>query len=259
MNDLDETMRQTLAESAPRAVQDRVQPRFDALRARFNHRQKESVSGSPLSRGIRAWWWTTLGVFGAAALTFLLVLPHASLRAEVDFVGILSSKDTIRFFLQDRAAGTSSGWVTLNQEFAGFMLLSYDAKTDVLVLTKGQEHVEIRLKDAKVQTGRIELRGTVKLGALGETLEMERVTLVLDQENVFTLKNGVEIHATPKRMPDGNLMWTMAYLRPRTDGTKESLSTPKWITLPDRQWAFLIGSPETPNKNLSFTFTPPPK
>jgi hypothetical protein len=258
-NDLDEMMRQHLAGPAPRAVQDRVRTSFQPLRGRFHDRQNETASHPQGSRRISRWWWSTLGVFGAAALALLLLLPLASLRAEVDFVGVLSSKEKTRFFLHDRAAGRSSGWVALNQEFAGFTLLSYDAKTDVLVLTKGKERVEIRLKDAKVQNGRIELRGSAKLGALGETLEMERVTLVLDQENIFTLKNGVEIHATPKRMPDGNLMWTMAYLRPRTDGTKETLSTPTWITLPDQQWAFLIGSPETPDKNLSFTFTPPPK
>jgi hypothetical protein len=90
-------------------------------------------------------------------------------------------------------------------------------------------------------------------------MEMDRVTLLLDQENVFTLKNRMEIHATPTRMPDGNFMWSIAFVRPRADGTKETLSSPKVLTRPDTEWRILIGTPETPDKNLSVRFKPPGK
>jgi hypothetical protein len=251
---LDTSLRETLSGSAPADVHRRAAPHFDTLAARM--RDRTTPPARPTRPAHRTTWWAGLGVFGtAAAAVVILGLVLAPLRAEVEFVGILATSEKTMFYLKDAAAGKESGWVELKQTFAGYIVTAYDAKNDVLTLTKDGAITQIRLRDAKVINGRQEVMGGITLQA-GEKLVVERATLIFDQENVFPLKNGVIVRITPKRWTDGNIMHDVVFERPRPDGGIEKLSSPKVLTLPDRGFSVMIGEPGKPEESIGLSFKP---
>jgi hypothetical protein len=179
----------------------------------------------------------------------------APLRAEVEFTGILVTPASSLFALADRAAGTTSGWIGLQQTFGGYTVTAYDPKTDVLTLAKDGVKTELRLNAAKVQPAKLEIRGTINLTA-GEKIEFERATLAFDEDNAFPLKNGVVLHLTPRRMPDGNLFFQASFTRPKPDGNLETLNAMGVVAQPGKAFSIQIGSRDTPENNLGFSFTP---
>ncbi len=90
----------------------------------------------------------------------------------------------------------------------------------------------------------------------GEKLEVERATLIFDQENNFPLKNGVVAHITPKRLPNGNILFRAVYDRTTADGRIEHLAAPTVITLPDAEFSIRVSSKENPGDDLGFSFKP---
>lgn len=254
---LDQTLRRTLAGFAPASVHEQAQLHFQSLATRLRSRPGLSATNQP-PESRWWWWWTGLGLFGTAAVVALVLgLFNSPARAEVEFAGILATSEKTLFYLVDKSAESASGWVALRQEFAGYTVSSYDAKTDLLTLTKAGVKREIRLRDSKVQEGEssFDVSGTVMLDA-GEKLEVERATLILDQENNFPLKNGVVVHITPRRLPDGNLLFAAIYDRPSADGKMEHLAAPTVITLPNSAFSVMITSKENPRDNLGFSFKP---
>lgn len=189
-----------------------------------------------------------------ASLVLVGLIP-AGLRAEVEFTGLIALKDGALFTLVDRAAGTRSGWIGLRQEFAGYTLATYDAKTDVLALTKDGAKTELRLNVSKVQPARLELHGAVGTTA-GATTEIQRATLVFDEDNSFPLKNGGVLHLTPHQRPDGTLQWQARFERPRADGSLETMGVISVITRPNQAASIQIGDRNNPADNLGFSFTP---
>jgi hypothetical protein len=252
--ELDQTLRATLADPAPASVHEHAQVHFQLLATRVRSRLDEPAHGRPHKS--RWWWWTVLGFFGTAAAGVLLLgLFNSAAHAEVEFAGILATSEKTLFHLVDKSTGVSSGWVGLRQEFAGYTVSSYDAKTDLLTLIKDGVKRDIRLRDSKVQAGSFDVTGTVTLDA-GEKLEVERATLNFDQENNFPLKNGVVVHLTPKRLPDGNILFQAVYDRPTTDGKIEHLAAPTVIVLPNSGFSVTIASKENPRDSLGFSFKP---
>jgi hypothetical protein len=189
-----------------------------------------------------------------AVLVFLGAIL-APLRAEVEFTGLLALKDDALFQLADRATGTSSGWISLKGTFAGYTLTAYDPKEDAVTLTKDGATTKLRLNAPKVQAARLEIRGTINLTA-GEKVEFERATLAFDEDNAFPLKNGVVLHLTPRRMPDGNLFFQASFTRPKPDGTLETLNAMGVVAQPGKAFSIQIGSRTTPENNPGFSFTP---
>lgn len=255
---LDTALRETHADAAPAAVHQRVAPQFHALAKRLRAGPAASTTALAPSprRTHRTAWWAGLGVFGSmAALAVVFSLVLAPLRAEVEFVGILATKEKTMFYLKDAAAGKESGWVELKQNFAGFTVTAYDAKNDVLTLTKDGATTQIRLRDAKIVNGRQEVTGGVTLQA-GEKLVVERATMLFDQENIFPLKNGVVVRITPTRRPDGNIMYAAVFERPRSGGGMEKISAPSVLTLPGHEFSVLIGEPGKPEEGIGFSFKP---
>ncbi len=186
---------------------------------------------------------------------FCFSLTPSLLHAEVEFNGLIALKDGTLFSLADSAAGIRSGWIGLQQEFAGFKLTAYDAKGDVLTLTRNGVKTELRLNAPKVQDAHLEVRGAMTLTA-GEKIDVERATLVFDQENFFPLKNGVIVRITPGRTPEGNLIFSALFDRPQADGSVEHLAAPTVVVLPDKPFSIQIGDRAHPENNLGFSFTP---
>ena len=178
---------------------------------------------------------------------FLLSLLVPALRADIEFVGILATSQSTRFALTDTTSGKSD-WLAAGEAFAGYKLVSFDAKTDTLLLRRSDSELRLRLKDdAKIKSARMELTGTITFGA--EKLEIDRVTLVFDQENVFPLKDGVTYRITPQRLPDGTILFQTEIERVLAPNKSERLSSPGIVTLPGQQFSLRIG-------DLGFSFKP---
>ena len=181
-------------------------------------------------------------------LLVLALLAATGARAEVEFVGVLVTSARSMFALSEDATKPAT-WRALGQDFAGYKLTEFDAKADTLVLMRDGAPLRLHLKDdAKVESARIEIAGALRLGA-GPKLEINRATLVFDQENVFPLTDGLVVRITPTRRPDGNILYRAAFERPGPDGRPEKLSLPSVITLPAGSFNVQVG-------DIGFGFTP---
>lgn len=87
-------------------------------------------------------------------IALVLLGAVAALGAEIgiEFSGVLGSGKDLRVALTDQANG-STRWVPLGGRFAGYVVSSYDAKADVLVLAKDGRQIRLPLKQAKVGKG----------------------------------------------------------------------------------------------------------
>ncbi|MBI4626544.1 MAG: hypothetical protein HY736_25410 [Verrucomicrobia bacterium] len=179
---------------------------------------------------------------------FALLLLATAVRAQVEFSGILAMPGKTLFALTNTATSKTE-WVALHDRFAGFVVTSYDRPTDTLTLLRNGTATRVRLKDdAKVQSLRFELTGTITFGT-GEIIEIERATLLFDQENVFPLKDGIIYRITPTRRPDGTLMYRIVIEQQIAENRIDRLSAPTVITLPNQTFSIRIGE-------YGFSFTP---
>jgi hypothetical protein len=181
-------------------------------------------------------------------LAALLCAATASLRAELEFIGILATSQTTRFAIADTSTGRSD-WRERGQSFAGYIIVSYDPKEETLLLRRDAQELRIRLKDdAKVKAARLELTGTITFGAI-EKVEVERATLQFDEENVFPLNDGITYRITPTRLPDGNHRYRFSIERVLAPNKTERVSSPAVTTLPGQPFSLQIG-------DLGFSFKP---
>ena len=169
-------------------------------------------------------------------------------RAEIEFVGILATSHAQHFALGDTATGKTD-WVTPGTTFGGYTVVSYEAKDDTLLLRRDGSDLRLRLKDdAKVKAARLELTGSITFGAT-DRIEVERATLLFDQENIFPVQNGVTYRITPTRMPDGTIRYRAEIERVLAPNKVERLSSPAVVALPGQQFSMRID-------DLGFSFKP---
>ena len=183
-----------------------------------------------------------------ALVTVFLCAATASLRADLEFVGILATSQTTRFALADTSTGQSD-WKERGQTFAGYTVIAYDPKEETLLLRRDAQDLRVRLKDdAKVKAARLELTGTITFSAT-EKVEIERATLQFDEENVFPLKDGVTYRITPTRLPDGTHRYRFSIERVLAPNKTERISSPAVTTLPGKPFSLKID-------DLGFSFMP---
>jgi hypothetical protein len=169
-------------------------------------------------------------------------------RAEIEFVGLLATRETLRFALGDTNTGKTE-WVMRGETFSGFTVVSYDATRDTILLRRDATDLTIKLKDdARVKAARLELTGSISFGA-SEKIEIERATLLFDQENVFPLKDGITYRITPERRPDGTILYRTSIERVLAPNKTERLSSPAVVTLPGQPFSMRIA-------DLGFSFKP---
>lgn len=84
-----------------------------------------------------------------AALACLFIFPSIA-GAEIEFTGVLASKDATKFSLRDTTANGVSPWLALGDNFSGYTLSSYDTKTEILLLVKGDEKLPLHLTPGKI-------------------------------------------------------------------------------------------------------------
>lgn len=182
------------------------------------------------------------------AALFLLVTIITSARADLEFVGILVTSQSTHFALSDTASGKTD-WVKPGGKFAGYTIGKFEPKEDVLTLTRDGTEFRLRLKnDARIKDGRFELTGTITFGA-AESIQVQRATLLFDQENVFPLKDGLTYRITPTRDESGNIRYAIAVEKILGENKKEKLSAPTIIALPGHPFKIQVGE-------LGFAFTP---
>lgn len=181
-----------------------------------------------------------------AFIATLVVIGAA--RADIEFVGLLATPRSTSFVLVD-TADHASEWRELNQAFKGYTLKSYEPATDTLVLAKDGVELRLPLKpDAKIKAARLELAGEIGLGN-GEKIEVVRGTLRYDEENVFPLKDGLKYAITPRRRPDGTILFQIAVERVLAPDVVKRIGAPGVITLPGQPFSLSVGE-------LQFSFTP---
>jgi hypothetical protein len=169
-------------------------------------------------------------------------------RADIEFVGILMTSQSARFALSDTALGKTE-WVSPGQKFAGYTVVAYDRKEDVLTLTRDGAELRVKLKDdAKIQNSRFELSGSITFGA-DEKIEVERATLLFDHENVFPLKDGITYRITPTRDEQGNIRYAIAVERILAENKKEKIAAPTITVLPGYPFKIQVAE-------LGFAFMP---
>jgi hypothetical protein len=169
-------------------------------------------------------------------------------RAEIEFVGILVTPKMTLFALTDTTTGGTQ-WLPRGERIAGHVIGEFDAKTDTLLVTRDKTELRLRLKDdAKVKSARLELTGTVTLGET-EKFEITRATLLLDEENVFPLKDGITYRITPSRRDDGTLQYRLAIKRAVSETSSQQISAPAVIALPGQPFSVQMDG-------FVFAFTP---
>lgn len=170
------------------------------------------------------------------------------LRADLEFVGILATPQKTRFALTDPIA-EETRWLTLGDVFAGYKLTAYDPATDTLTVTKAGAASPLRLKnDAKIKNARLELTGRITFGP-DQSFEIERATLLFDQENVFPLTDGIVYRIKPTRRDDGTIRYHIEMERSLAANKTERLSVPEVTTLPGQPFSIRLG-------DAGFTFKP---
>ena len=178
----------------------------------------------------------------------LVMFAGAVVRAEIEFVGILATTQSKHYALGDTTTGKTE-WVMPGGTFAGYTVVAYDPKLETIVLRRDGADLRVRLKDdAKVKAARLELTGSISFGA-AEKVEIERATLLFDQENVFPLQDGVTYRITPQRMPNGTIQYRAEIERVLAPNKTERISSPAVTTLPGQQFSMRID-------DLGFSFKP---
>jgi hypothetical protein len=181
-----------------------------------------------------------------AAMT--AIFGPSTSRADIEFIGILATSQARHFALGDTATGKTD-WVTLGNTFGGYTVASYEPRDDTLLLRRDGSDLRLRLKDdAKVKAARLELTGSITFGA-ADRIEIERATLVFDQENIFPAQNGITYRITPTRMPDGTIRYRADIERVLAPNKVERLSSPAVVALPGQQFSIRID-------DLGFSFKP---
>lgn len=176
----------------------------------------------------------------------LLLAPLA--RADLEFTGILITPQSAVFAVRDTAAARTE-WRAIGERFAGYTVARFDREKDTLVLSKDGAELVLRLKDdAKIKSVQLELRGKVTLG-VGNKLDVIRASLRFDEENVFPLQDGITCRMTPRRLPDGNLLFEIAVDRTVAPNAVKRISGSRVIARPDGPFELHVG-------DLVFAFAP---
>jgi hypothetical protein len=86
----------------------------------------------------------------AAALAFLFIANLAT--ASVELAGAFIASTDSRFLLTDNSTGATSEWLKIGDSFQGYLVVSFDAESEVLDLKSGTSTYHLRLRPAaKVQ------------------------------------------------------------------------------------------------------------
>jgi hypothetical protein len=85
-------------------------------------------------------------------LFLLLATVGLCVEPEIEFSGVLSAGSETKVSLTNKTSGESK-WLKVGQDFAGYVVASYDAGAEAVILKKGAQQFRLPLKSAKVKAG----------------------------------------------------------------------------------------------------------
>jgi len=172
-------------------------------------------------------------------LIYLLSAIALSAAGTIELVGVFTTSQKALLAFTD-ANTERSAWVAVGENFEGYTVSSFDPGQETATLTKGAEVLKVRLKEAKIKEGRIEIAGTVSVGS-GKAIAVTSATLIYNTENSFPVGDGVILRITPKLRSDGTVLYQSVFDVPGGDGKREVLSAPAMIARPDQQFSLHVG------------------
>ncbi|MCE2862984.1 MAG: hypothetical protein LW690_11060 [Opitutaceae bacterium] len=172
-------------------------------------------------------------------LVLFFVLFSAGLRGELEFSAFLVLPKSELFVLRDKEQDQGSGFLHLGQSFRGYTLKSFDKNREVITVQKNGQDLEIRLKESKIQDGKLTVEGAISF-LNGQELEGVRVSLFIGEESVIPISETVRLAITPTRMADGNMKYAVRFIT-MTEGKEEVVSCPTVVALPGSPFAVKVG------------------
>mgnify|MGYP007051730592 CR=1 FL=1 len=108
------------------------------------------------------WLWMSVGV---------------ALRAEpeIEFVGVMGQGREVRVALKNKASGAAQ-WVPVGGRMLGYAVSSYDAKSDVLILTKDGQQFRFSLKRGKTLHAAAQPPGEVERAIMNNLRQLAAAT-----------------------------------------------------------------------------------
>jgi hypothetical protein len=80
-----------------------------------------------------------------------LLLLFVAVRADPEFVGVLTSKESGKLFVVAPSPGAPARWVKIGDEIDGYFVTESRDGDEVLVLKKGHREFVLRLKGSRTQ------------------------------------------------------------------------------------------------------------
>jgi len=181
-------------------------------------------------------------------LIMALALTAVSLRAELQFSGFfLTSKESL-FTLSDTRTHETSAWLRIGESFHSYTITSFDRDQEVITLEKDGAPVRLHLRESKVRDGKMTIDGAITFWP-GQRVQSVHASLFLGEEEVFPLKEGVTLHLTAERRPDGNILYKARLVTRAEDGKESSDSWPDVLAPPGGEFSIRNG-------DLGFSFRP---
>ncbi|HWA08947.1 MAG TPA: LysM domain-containing protein [Opitutaceae bacterium] len=81
-----------------------------------------------------------------------LIAPSIA-AAAIEFTAVFAAGQEVKFSLRDTGTESASSWFKLGDKFSGYTLTSYDAKTEILLLVKGEDRMPLHLIPGKTANG----------------------------------------------------------------------------------------------------------
>ena len=122
--------------------------------------------------------------FPAGVLLLATLATAFAAEPAIEFSGLMASAGDTTFQLRDRAAGTSR-WLSLGGQFGGFVLTSYDAAHETVVLTKGGQVLRLTLVAGKIRDDGTDLTAAQ---AAAIFTNLQRLWALADQYYLATKK-----------------------------------------------------------------------
>lgn len=178
----------------------------------------------------------------------ILVFTAVSLRAELQFSGFFLTPKESLFVLSDTGSNESSAWLQIGESFHSYTIKSFDRELEVITVEKDGQRIRLHLRESKVKDGKMTIDGTITLWP-DQRVKSVHASLFLGEEEEFPLMEGVTLHLTAERRPDGNILYHARFVTRDKDGKGISESWPDIVTPPGGEFAIR-------NDDVGFSFKP---
>lgn len=178
----------------------------------------------------------------------MLVFTAASLRAELQFSGFFLTPRESLFVLSDTSGNESSAWLQIGESFHSYTIRSFDRELEVVTVEKDGQRIRLHLRESKVKDGKMTIDGTITLWP-DQRAQSVHASLFLGEEEGFPLREGVTLHLTAERLPDGNILYHARFVTRDKNGREASEAWPNIVTPPGGEFAIR-------NDDVGFSFKP---